>query len=160
MLTKDASNALLKTLEEPPAHVVFILATTEPHRLPPTILSRCQRFDLRRIPVTLIVQHLTQIAQQEKVKIDAAALYAIVMAGNGRFETACIAIFAAAVLALAVVGGSAFMRSSALGSFARFAGLALGGGKAVIIGDPAVAPGGAITAAAAFSRFTSHLCFP
>src|SRR6266498_1480828 len=77
MLTKEAFNALLKTLEEPPKHAIFILATTEMDRLPETIVSRCQRFDLRRIPTALISQHLAHIARQEKVKIDEAALHAI-----------------------------------------------------------------------------------
>jgi len=70
MLTKEAFNALLKTLEEPPAHVKFMFATTEPEKVLPTILSRCQRFDLRRIPTALISQHLAHIARQEKVNID------------------------------------------------------------------------------------------
>src|SRR5205823_227475 len=74
MLTKEAFNALLKTLEEPPAHVKFMFATTEPEKVLPTILSRCQRFDLRRIPASLISQHLAHIALQEKVKIDETAL--------------------------------------------------------------------------------------
>ena len=77
MLTKEAFNALLKTLEEPPAHVKFLFATTEPEKVLPTILSRCQRFDLRRIPAALIVKHLAYIAKQEKVKIDQAALDAV-----------------------------------------------------------------------------------
>ena len=71
MLTKEAFNALLKTLEEPPAHVKFMFATTEPEKVLPTILSRCQRFDLRRIPAALIVKHLEQIAKKEEVQIDA-----------------------------------------------------------------------------------------
>ena len=74
MLTKEAFNALLKTLEEPPAHVKFMFATTEPEKVLPTILSRCQRFDLRRIPAALIVKHLAEIAKQEKVKIDPTPL--------------------------------------------------------------------------------------
>src|SRR5229473_1227737 len=77
MLTKEAFNALLKTLEEPPAHVKFMFATTEPDKVLATILSRCQRFDLRRIPSALITKHLTQIAAQENVSIDDAALHAI-----------------------------------------------------------------------------------
>src|SRR5436190_558739 len=77
MLTKEAFNALLKTLEEPPEHVKFMFATTEPEKVLPTILSRCQRFDLRRIPVKLIVDHLADIAKKEKVKVDAPALTAI-----------------------------------------------------------------------------------
>jgi DNA polymerase-3 subunit gamma/tau len=68
MLTKEAFNALLKTLEEPPAHVKFMFATTEPEKVLPTILSRCQRFDLRRIPSALIVKHLGEIAKKETSK--------------------------------------------------------------------------------------------
>ena len=67
MLTKEAFNALLKTLEEPPSHVKFMFATTEPDKVLPTILSRCQRFDLRRIPDALIVAQLKKIAHQEGV---------------------------------------------------------------------------------------------
>src|SRR3954465_358208 len=88
MLTKEAFNALLKTLEEPPAHVKFMFATTEPEKVLPTILSRCQRFDLRRIPVALIVQHLGQIAKLEKVEIDEAALYAIARGADGGMRDA------------------------------------------------------------------------
>src|SRR4029450_10151357 len=77
MLTTAAFNALLKTLEEPPAHVKFLFATTDPEKVLPTILSRCQRFDLRRIPTALIVEHLGVIAKEEKVSIDAEALHAI-----------------------------------------------------------------------------------
>src|ERR1700749_996480 len=77
MLSKNAFNALLKTLEEPPAHVKFLFATTEAERILPTILSRFQRFDLRRIPTALIVKHLAQSAQQENVQIGEAALHAI-----------------------------------------------------------------------------------
>src|SRR5499425_914186 len=68
-VTKDAFNALLKTLEEPPPSVKFILATTEPHRLPATILSRCQRYDFRRIQLREIVQRLSAIAKDEAVDI-------------------------------------------------------------------------------------------
>ncbi len=88
MLTKEAFNALLKTLEEPPAHVKFMFATTEPEKVLPTILSRCQRFDLRRIPAALIVKHLDQIAKKEKVKIDAAALHAIARGADGGMRDA------------------------------------------------------------------------
>jgi len=77
MLSTAAFNALLKTLEEPPEHVKFMFATTDPEKVLPTILSRCQRFDLRRIPAVLIAKHLTYIAGQEEVSIDPAALYAI-----------------------------------------------------------------------------------
>src|SRR5207245_10896170 len=77
MLSTAAFNALLKTLEEPPEHVKFMFATTDPEKVLPTILSRCQRFDLRRIPVSLISKHLSQIAKKENVKIDAPALEAV-----------------------------------------------------------------------------------
>ena len=88
MLTKEAFNALLKTLEEPPAHVKFMFATTEPEKVLPTILSRCQRFDLRRIPVKLIVEHLAHIAKLEMVNIDAAALHAIARGADGGMRDA------------------------------------------------------------------------
>ena len=83
MLTKEAFNALLKTLEEPPAHVKFMFATTEPDKVLSTILSRCQRFDLRRIPVPLMVKHLAYIAGEEKVQIEEAALHAIARGSDG-----------------------------------------------------------------------------
>src|SRR3954470_5647694 len=88
MLTKEAFNALLKTLEEPPEHVKFMFATTEPEKILPTILSRCQRFDLRRIPSTLIVKHLTGIAKNENVKIEDAAVYAIARGAEGGMRDA------------------------------------------------------------------------
>src|SRR5260221_187154 len=88
MLTKEAFNALLKTLEEPPAHVKFMFATTEPEKVLATILSRCQRFDLRRIPVSLIAPHLAHISELEKVKIDAAALEAIARGADGGLRDA------------------------------------------------------------------------
>src|SRR2546427_5427088 len=76
MLSTAAFNALLKTLEEPPEHVKFFFATTEPQKVLPTILSRCQRFDLSRIPSGKIVSHLKKIAGKEKVSIDDEALLA------------------------------------------------------------------------------------
>src|SRR5271169_7098780 len=88
MLTKEAFNALLKTLEEPPAHVKFIFATTEPQKVLPTILSRCQRFDLRRIPANLIVKHLKEISKKEKVSIDDEALAAIARGAEGGLRDA------------------------------------------------------------------------
>jgi len=88
MLTKEAFNALLKTLEEPPAHVKFMFATTEPEKVLPTILSRCQRFDLRRIPSALIVKHLQEIAIKEDVQIDDAALFAIARGADGGMRDA------------------------------------------------------------------------
>ena len=88
MLSTAAFNALLKTLEEPPAHVKFLFATTDPQKVLPTILSRCQRFDLRRIPTRLIVQHLAAIAQTEQVKIQDAALHAIARGADGGMRDA------------------------------------------------------------------------
>jgi DNA polymerase-3 subunit gamma/tau len=88
MLSTAAFNALLKTLEEPPAHVKFMFATTDPEKVLPTILSRCQRFDLRRIPSALITKHLAEIAKKEKVKIDEAALYAIARGADGGMRDA------------------------------------------------------------------------
>ena len=88
MLSAAAFNALLKTLEEPPAHVKFLFATTDPEKVLPTILSRCQRFDLRRIPVSLITQHLTYIAKEEGVDIDAEALHAIARGADGGLRDA------------------------------------------------------------------------
>ena len=88
MLTVAAFNALLKTLEEPPPHVKFLFATTDPERVLPTILSRCQRFDLRRIPAALIVGQLRRIAAAEGVKIDEPALYAIARGADGGMRDA------------------------------------------------------------------------
>jgi len=86
MLTKEAFNALLKTLEEPPAHVVFILATTEAHKLPETIISRTQRYSLHPVPENLVVSHLREIAKSEKLKIDDEALVLIARHGDGSFR--------------------------------------------------------------------------
>ncbi|MDB4798967.1 DNA polymerase III subunit gamma/tau, partial [Verrucomicrobia bacterium] len=83
MLTKEAFNALLKTLEEPPEHAKFMFATTEPEKVLPTILSRCQRFDLRRIPSSLIVKHLIYIASLEGVEVEEAALQAVARGADG-----------------------------------------------------------------------------
>ncbi len=83
MLTRHAFNALLKTLEEPPSHVKFIFATTEPHKLPETIVSRCQRFDFKRISPEDIVTRLKQILQQEKVEAEEEALYLIAESAKG-----------------------------------------------------------------------------
>ena len=88
MLTKEAFNALLKTLEEPPSHAIFIFATTEIHRVPLTILSRCQRFDFKRIPTSLIVDLLETIAKSEKVKIDRESLLLIARKSEGSMRDA------------------------------------------------------------------------
>jgi DNA polymerase-3 subunit gamma/tau len=83
MLSKSAFNALLKTLEEPPSHVKFILATTEPEKVLPTILSRCQRYDFRNIPTREIAAHLASICRQEKIDANEDALFLIAKAGAG-----------------------------------------------------------------------------
>ena len=88
MLTKEAFNALLKTLEEPPAHAVFILATTEPHKVPVTILSRCQRYDFRRIPTGVIQAHLAKLAEQEGWHIDPEGLALVARAAEGGLRDA------------------------------------------------------------------------
>lgn len=88
MLTREASNALLKTLEEPPAHVIFILATTEPHRLTNTIISRCQRFDFRRISTKIMVERLRKIAAAENVSVDEAVFDAITRQSTGSLRDA------------------------------------------------------------------------
>lgn len=87
-VTKDAFNALLKTLEEPPASVKFILATTEPHRLPETILSRCQRYDFRRIALREIVQRLEEISEKEGLKITQGALLLLAREADGSMRDA------------------------------------------------------------------------
>ncbi len=88
MLTSAAFNALLKTLEEPPPHVKFIFATTEPQKVLPTILSRCQRFDLHRIPANLIAQHLQFIAGKEAITLEPAAAHAIARGADGGLRDA------------------------------------------------------------------------
>jgi DNA polymerase-3 subunit gamma/tau len=88
MLTKEAFNALLKTLEEPPTHVLFVFATTEVHKVPPTILSRCHRFDFRRIAINEIIDRLKYIAQQEKITIDDDSLLLIAKKGDGSLRDA------------------------------------------------------------------------
>lgn len=88
MLSIGAFNALLKTLEEPPSHVIFILATTEPHKIPLTIISRCQRFDFKRISANSIVGRMQTIIQEQQVNIDDEALYAIARAADGGMRDA------------------------------------------------------------------------
>ena len=88
MLSTGAFNALLKTLEEPPKHVIFILATTEIHKVPATILSRCQRFDFTRLPLQNIIEKLSMIAKKEKVSIDGDSLEMIAIAAEGGMRDA------------------------------------------------------------------------
>ena len=88
MLSKSAWNALLKTIEEPPAHAKFIFATTEVNKVLPTVISRCQRFDLRRIPSELIAQRLSYIAHEEKINISPSAINVIARAADGGMRDA------------------------------------------------------------------------
>ena len=88
MLTREAFNALLKTLEEPPGHVKFIFATTEAEKMPATILSRCQRFDFRNISTRRIAEHLEAICKAEKVPADSDGLFRIARAGAGSMRDA------------------------------------------------------------------------
>ena len=88
MLTREAFNALLKTLEEPPEHAIFVLATTEVHKVPQTIISRCQRFDFHKLTLDKIVERLKFIASEEKVKIDKPALELIALNADGAMRDA------------------------------------------------------------------------
>ena len=90
MLTTDAWNAFLKTLEEPPPHVLFVLATTEPHKVPETIRSRVQRFDFRRVPIPAIEQLLADVARQEDEHVDADALALLATAAQGSLRDALV----------------------------------------------------------------------
>ena len=88
MLSTSAFNALLKTLEEPPSHVIFILCTTEIHKIPATVLSRCQRHEFRRIPVPVIIGKLTELTKKEKIKIEKDALSLIARQATGSMRDA------------------------------------------------------------------------
>jgi DNA polymerase III subunit gamma/tau len=88
MLTREAFNALLKTLEEPPSHVIFIFATTEPHKIPTTILSRCQRYDFKKIPLKEIREALAHILQKEEVQVSPQGLALIARASEGSMRDA------------------------------------------------------------------------
>lgn len=88
MLSKNAFNALLKTLEEPPENVIFIFATTEPHKVLPTIISRCQRYDFKRIPVDAIVARLRDLCEQEGIKMDDESMYLIARKADGGLRDA------------------------------------------------------------------------
>ena len=88
MLTDAAANAFLKTLEEPPGHVIFVLCTTEAHKILPTIVSRCQRFDFRRIPSDLIYQRLTEMVEAEGATVDAEALRLVARYASGSLRDA------------------------------------------------------------------------
>ena len=88
MLTEAASNAFLKTLEEPPPHVIFVLCTTEPHKILPTIISRCQRFDFRRLTTEIMVTRLRFLCEQEEIEADPKALEALARSASGSLRDA------------------------------------------------------------------------
>jgi DNA polymerase-3 subunit gamma/tau len=92
MLSTSAENALLKTLEEPPPHIIFVLATTEPHKVSSTIISRCQRFDLRRIPAPAMVQRLTTLCDKEELTLDEGALQEVARSASGSLRDAINAL--------------------------------------------------------------------
>jgi DNA polymerase III subunit gamma/tau len=102
MLTKEGANAFLKTLEEPPPHAVFILATTEPEKLPVTILSRCQRYAFRRIAIPVMIERMREIASAEGISIDEAALSAIAYRADGGLRDALTMLEQAAAFGPAV----------------------------------------------------------
>src|SRR5689334_7744237 len=88
MLSKSAFNALLKTLEEPPPHVKFLLATTDPQKLPVTVLSRCLQFNLKRMPVAMIAEHLAKVLDAEKIPHEPAAIRLVSQAADGSMRDA------------------------------------------------------------------------
>ncbi|MDD5264350.1 MAG: DNA polymerase III subunit gamma/tau [Candidatus Bipolaricaulis sp.] len=96
MLTNEAFNALLKTLEEPPAHAVFVFATTEPHKLPRTIVSRCQAFEFRRLPMDKIRDHVRRVAESEKLALEDGACELIARRANGGMRDALVMLEQAA----------------------------------------------------------------
>ncbi|MET0249402.1 MAG: DNA polymerase III subunit gamma/tau [Sphingobium sp.] len=142
MLSKNAFNALLKTLEEPPAHVKFILATTEVNKVPVTILSRCQRFDLRRIPADLLARHFAHVAQMEGFEAEPEALALIAQAAEGSARDGLSILDQA--IAHAELGESAaaidaaqvreMLGLSDRGSMRRLLGLMLEGETALLLG--------------------------
>jgi DNA polymerase-3 subunit gamma/tau len=152
MLSKNAFNALLKTLEEPPPDVIFIFATTEVHRVPVTVLSRCQRFSLRRVPIEQLVAHYRKIAEAEGITVEPAALGLIARAADGSVRDGlslldqAIALSASAIEAEAVrdmLGiadrGLVFdlfetvMRGDAAGALDRIDGLHQGGADPLMV---------------------------
>ncbi len=134
MLTREGANAFLKTLEEPPPHVVFILATTEPEKLPPTILSRCQRYAFRRIPVATMIEQMRTIAAAEAIEIDDAALGAIAYRADGGLRDALTMLEQVAAFADGPVDASTV--DAAFGSSGRQFARAL---AAAVLGEDAAA---------------------
>ena len=105
-LSKSAANALLKTLEEPPAHAIFLLATTESHKMIPTILSRCQKFDFKRLQISEIMEKLEFISKKEGVKFEESALSLIALNSRGSFRDAESLLDQCMSFASAARGGS------------------------------------------------------
>ncbi len=136
MLTKEGANAFLRTLEEPPSHAVFILATTEPDRLPVTILSRCQRYAFRRIAIPVMIARMREIASAEGTEIDDAALAAIAYRADGGLRDA-LTMLEQAVAFAGATGGRIDERTIelAFGSAGREQAAALL--DAVLANDPA-----------------------
>ncbi|MGC8486354.1 MAG: DNA polymerase III subunit gamma/tau, partial [Candidatus Baltobacteraceae bacterium] len=117
MLTKEGANAFLKTLEEPPEHALFILATTEPERLPITILSRCQRYAFRRIAIPVMIERMREIAAAEHIEVEESALAAIAYRADGGLRDALTMLEQAAAYGDGRVDGAAI--ESAFGSNGR-----------------------------------------
>jgi DNA polymerase III subunit gamma/tau len=130
MLSKNAFNALLKTLEEPPAHVKFLFATTEVNKVPVTVLSRCQRFDLRRIPADLLAAHFGHVAREEGVEVEPEALALIARAAEGSARDGLSILDQAIAHGAGAVGASqvrAMLGLSDRGAVRRLLGLILAG---------------------------------
>ena len=138
MLSKNAFNALLKTLEEPPPSVIFVFATTEIRKVPVTVLSRCQRFDLRRVATAQLADHLAGIAKQESINTDAAALLRIARAAEGSVRDALSLLDQAAALTKDKVTDSDV--ATMLGQAGRKTALAIA--EAVLAGDAVAAMAG------------------
>ena len=133
MLSNSAFNALLKTLEEPPPHVKFIFATTDPHKLPATVQSRCQRYDFRRIPLRQVVARLRQIVEADKVAISDRSLFTIAREGEGSMRDAQSLLDQVLAGAEGAVDDAAMLDTLGLADRAVIAALA----DAVIDRDPA-----------------------
>ena len=131
MLSKNAFNALLKTLEEPPAAVKFVFATTEIRKVPVTVLSRCQRFDLRRVPTDMLMAHLKTIADKESITIDDAALLRLARAAEGSVRDALSLLDQAAALTSDAIDDASV--AAMLGQAGRMEAIAIVG--AVLGGD-------------------------
>src|SRR5438309_1474157 len=135
MLSAHSFNALLKTLEEPPPHVKFLLATTDPHKLPVTVLSRCLQFNLKRLPAADMAAHMRRILEQEGVGFDAAGLKLVAQAADGSLRDALSLLDQ--LIAFRPAGESSVTRTPAADPAARAAADAVGAGSAPAASDPA-----------------------